>query len=221
MKVKHFIQWFPGIISELIAVLFCIIYAAIDGSKGTMYFQLIAAFLLPSIFPIYGLISKNPLPLILSVISTIFVICASGLGSAIGLYDKVYCWDLIMHGIFGFMCSLIIFILMIRWKGSKLSPIGLIIIIFLCTMGVAAIWEVIEYLADRMMGGDSQKVLESIALGKSPVADTMEDIMIAMVGCAVFFVTLLIDKFCNYRLYSHLCDFTGFEKSKDNISNIE
>ncbi|MDE5867414.1 MAG: hypothetical protein K2H02_00545 [Anaeroplasmataceae bacterium] len=221
MKVKKFIQWLPGIISELIAALFCIIYAVIDGSKATMYFQLLTAFLLPFIFPIYGVISKKPLPLILSIISAVFVIFASGLGSAMGLYDKIYCWDLIMHGIFGFACSLIIFVLLIRCNGNKLNPIGFMIIIFLVTMGVAAIWEIIEYLADRLMDGDSQRVLESVALGKSPVADTMEDIMIAMAGCAVFFVTLFIDKFCNYKLYSRLCDFTGFEKSKDNISSIE
>lgn len=219
MKFKKFIQWMPGLISELIAAIFCIIYAVIDGSKASMYFQLITAFLLPFIFPIYGVISKKPLPLILSIISTIFVILASGLGSAIGLYDKVYCWDLIMHGFFGFACSLIVFVLLIRWNGSKLNPIGFMVIIFLFTMGVAAMWEVIEYLADRIMGGDSQRVLESIALGKSPVADTMEDIMIAMAGYAVFFITLIIDKLCHYKLYSHLCDFTGFEKYKEERQN--
>ncbi len=215
MKAKRFIQWLPGILSELIAVAMCIVYAVIDGSKTTMYLELPVSALLPFLFPIYGIISKKPLPLILSVISAAFVFLACGLGSAIGLYDKVLCWDLIMHGMFGFVCSLIVFVLLVRWNGSKLNPVGFMAIIFAFTMGVAALWEVWEYLCDRITGGDAQRVLESVALGKSPVADTMEDIMIAMAGSALFFVTLIIDKFCSHKLYSRLCGFAGFEKCSD------
>lgn len=212
MKVKRFIQWLPGILSELIAVVFCIIYALTDGNRLTMYPQLLVAALLPFLFPIYGVISKKPLPLILSIISAVFVFCACDLGSAIGLYEKIHCWDLIMHGTFGFVCSLIVFVLLVRWNGTKLNPVGFMVIIFAFTMGVAALWEVWEYLADRITGGDAQRVLESINLGKSPVADTMEDIMIAIAGSAVFFVTLIIDKFCNHKLYFRLCGFAGFKK---------
>ncbi|MDE7076548.1 MAG: hypothetical protein K2O62_04430 [Clostridia bacterium] len=212
MKVKKFIQWLPGILSELIAVVFCIIYALTDGSRLTMYPQLLVFALFPLLFPICGVISKKPLPLILSVISAVFVFCACNLGSAMGLYNKVQCWDLIMHGAFGFVCSLTVFVFLVRWNGTKLNPVGFILIIFAFTLGVAAIWEVWEYISDRITGGDAQRVLESIALGKSPVADTMEDIMIAIAGSAAFFVTLIIDKFCNHKLYSRLCGFTGFEK---------
>ncbi|MDE6442525.1 MAG: hypothetical protein K2L12_07245 [Clostridia bacterium] len=212
MKVKNLIQWLPGIISELISVGLCIIYAVIDGGKATMYLELLVSSLLPFAFPVYGVISKKPLPLILSVISAVFVFSACGLGSALGLYDKVLCWDLIMHGIFGFVCSLVIFVFMLRWNGTKLNPIGFMLIIFAFTMGIAALWEVWEYLADAVTGGDAQRVLESVALGKSPLADTMEDIMIAMAGSAVFFVTLIADKLLNHKIYLRICGFNGFEK---------
>ena len=142
MKVKKFIQWLPGIVSELIAVVLCIVYAVIDGSKTTMYLELAVAALLPFLFPIYGVISKKPLPLILSIISATFVFLACGLGSAMGLYGKVHCWDLIMHGVYGFVGSLIVFVLLVRWNGNKLNPIGFMVIIFAFTMGVAALCEV-------------------------------------------------------------------------------
>ncbi|MDE7439317.1 MAG: hypothetical protein K2N23_02270 [Clostridia bacterium] len=220
MKVKRFIEWLPGIISELIAVIFCIIYAVTDGSKTTMYAELIVSALLPFAFPVYGAITKKPLPLILPAVSTVFVFCACGLGSAIGLYDKVHCWDLILHGIFGFVCSLTVFVLLVRWNGSKLNPVGFIVIIFAFTLGVAALWEVWEYIADRFTGADAQRVAESVALGKSPLADTMEDVMIAMAGSALFLVTFIIDKFRGYKTYSRLCGFNGFEKCSERENQV-
>ncbi|MGN0823789.1 MAG: hypothetical protein ACI4MB_01830 [Candidatus Coproplasma sp.] len=212
MKIKKFIKWLPGIISELIAIVFCVVYAAIDGSKFTMYLELLASALLPFAFPVYGLISKKPMPIILSIISSVFVFFASNLGSALGFYDLIYCWDLIMHGAFGFLCSLIIFVLIMQWNGDKLNPIGCLLIIFVFTLGVAALWEVWEYLADTITGGDAQRIEESIAMGKSPVADTMEDIMIAMAGSAIFLITLGLDKLNHYKLFSRLCGFSGFKR---------
>ena len=212
MKVKKLTEWLPGIISELIAVAFCIIYAVTDGSKITMYPELLVSALLPFAFPVLGVITKKPLPLILSVICAVFVFLACCLGSAMGLYDIVLCWDMILHGIFGFVCSMILFVFLIRWNGNKLNPVGFMIIIFVFTMGIAGLWEVWEYIADRVTGGDAQRIAESIALGKSPVADTMEDIMAAMAGSAVFLISLIADKFCGYKLYSRLCGFNGFEK---------
>ncbi|MDE6660334.1 MAG: hypothetical protein K2J93_00735 [Anaeroplasmataceae bacterium] len=210
MKNK-IIDWIPGIISELVAAVFCLIYSLIDGEKITMYLQILGAALLPFLFPIYTLISKKRLPVLLPILCGIFVFLASNLGTAMHFYDKIYCWDLIMHGIFGFICSLIVFIFLLRWNGNKLNPVGFLIIIFVFTMGIAAIWEVFEYISSCITGEDVQRVLESISMGKSPLADTMEDIMIAMAGSTVFYITLFIDKVLHYKVYSKLCGFDGFK----------
>lgn len=212
MKVKKFIQWLPGIVSELIAVLFCIIYAVTDGSKNIVYPELLVAALLPFVFPVLGIITKKTFPIALSILYAVFIFCASVLGSGVDLYHKLHCWDLIIHGVFGFMCSLTVYVLLIRWNGSALNRVGFMLIICTVTMGVAALWEVWEYSTDLITGADSQMVAESIALGKSPVADTMEDIMIAMAGSAVFFVALIIDKFSGHKMYFRLCGFEGFNK---------
>ena len=34
MKNSKIIQWIPGIVAEVVAVIFCIIYAVVDGSKS-------------------------------------------------------------------------------------------------------------------------------------------------------------------------------------------
>lgn len=215
MKLKKLLPWASGVILETVAVIFCIVYAAQGGKDPIVYLQLLGASLLPFAVPVLGLITKNELPWVLSVALAFFVFFACFLGSVLKFYDKIPCWDLIMHGVFGFLCSLIIFILLIRWNGKKLNPIGFFIIIFVFTMGIAALWEVMEYVMDLITHGDSQRVEESIALGKSPVADTMEDIIVAMAGVAVFYITLLIDKFNKYKVYSRLCSFDGFEKQID------
>lgn len=214
MKNKQFLQWLPGIVSEVLAVIFCILYAVIKGHEFTMYLALIGSALLPFLVPIYGVVSKKPLPGILSIAFAVFVFFSCDLGSAAGLYDRFFYWDLLMHGIFGFICSLTIFTLLVRWNGSKLNPIGFMVLIFVFTMGIAAIWEILEYITDLMTGGDAQRVAESVALGKSPVADTMEDMIVAIAGIAVFYITLVIDKFSNYKLYSRLCGFNGFDGTK-------
>ncbi len=212
MLLKKLTPWLSGIAAEAVAVVFCIVYAVTDGESAFMYIQLTGAALLPIIVPVLGLITKKELPWVLGAALAVFVVLACNLGSCLKFYDKIPCWDLIMHAIFGFLCSLTIFILLIRWNGCKLNPIGFFVIIFVFTMGIAAIWEVMEYVTDLITKGDAQRVEESIASGKSPVADTMEDIIIAIAGIAVFYITVLIDKFNKYKVYSRLCDFHGFEK---------
>lgn len=210
MKKEKLVQWLPGIASEAVAAVFCIIYAVTNGSKPLVYAELLAAALLPFAFPVYGAVSKKPLPLVLPVAAAVFVFFASDLGSGLEFYEEIYCWDLIMHGVSGLLCSLFVFVLLMRWNGDKLNPAGCMVIIFVFTMGVAALWEVWEYVTDCITGNDAQHVAESIASGKSPVADTMEDIMIAMAGSAVFFISLLADKFNGWLLYGKLCGFKGF-----------
>lgn len=213
MVKNKFLHWFPGIVSEVLAVIFCIIYAVIDGEDVTMYIQLIGSALLPFVVPIINTIGKKQLSLGLSVGVAVFVFFASDLGSGMHFYDKVYCWDVIMHGIFGFLCAYTVFYFLVQYNGGKLK-VGFLIVILLSTLGVAALWEIWEYLADTITGGDSQRIAEAIALGKSPVSDTMEDIMIAIVGIVVFYITLLIDKFNHYKIYTKLCGFKGFQDHK-------
>ena len=59
-------------------------------------------------------------------------------------------------------------------------------------MGCAAIWEIFEFVCDALLNGDAQRVMESILMGRTPVYDTMMDIIIAIAGCAVFFFGMII-----------------------------
>lgn len=210
LKVSKLIPWLPGVITVAVAAGFCIAYGVCGGSDVTMYLQLLASSLLPFAVPLYTLVTKQPLTAVLSVLAAVFVFCASFLGSGLEFYDKFLCWDWIMHGAFAFIASLAIFIFCVRGRSGKANVLGCVLIVLLATLGIAAIWEIWEYIADSITGADSQRVAESIALGKSPLADTMEDIMIAVAGSALFFIALLADKFCGYKVCRRLCGFSGF-----------
>lgn len=207
---RGILPWVPGLVSEGLALLFCIFYAVFGGTSAVMYLQVPVSALLPFAVPICNLFLKEPLPNVLSASYAVFVFGASDLGSACGFYDRISFWDLIMHGMFGFLCCLTIFVFLLRWSGGRLNPVGAMILVFVFTMGIAALWEVWEYLADSITGGDSQRVEESIALGKSPVADTMEDIIVAMAGCVLFDLALFFDGRRGYPLFSRLFGFRGF-----------
>lgn len=212
---KKVIPWLPGIAAEIIAGVFCVVYAKINGETWSVYLELTASALLPFIFPVYSAISKKRLPTALGVSAAVFVFLASDLGSALGIYRSLPFWDSIVHGFFGFACSLTAFALLLRWNGARLKPFGFVLIILLFTMGVSALWEILEYFIDLMTGWDSQKIAASVAEGKSPVADTMEDMISALVGTAAFYLTLLADKLLRHGIYGPICDFHGFEKGKE------
>ena len=78
----------------------------------------------------------------------------------------------------------------------------------LATLGVGALWEIWEYACDTIGGGDSQRVQEALALGISPVADTMEDLMITFVGVIFFYLFLYLDKILHHQVLK------SFDKEK-------
>lgn len=204
----------PGICAEVLAVIFCIIYAVTDGSKLTMYIELPGASLLPFLIPVYNKIAKKSLPTVISTACAVFVFMAVCLGTCMDFYHKFWFWDLLLHGLSGFLCGLMIFVFIMDWNGAKLNPAGCFFLIFVFCMGIAAIWEVVEYSADTLFGGDAQRVQELIAAGKSPVSDTMEDIIAAMVGSIVFLLAVFVDKLRGYKWLNSLCGFSGFERQK-------
>lgn len=214
-KFKKFYPWLPGVACEAVAAVLGIVYSAIYGAEFMIFVELLGAALLPFAVPVISLFLKKPLPSALSWALAAFVIMAVGLGTCLGLYDKIPWWDLLLHALSGLLCAITIFMLIIRWGGAKLSPAGCMVIIAVFTLGISGLWEIIEYFFDAITGDDAQKVAESIAAGKAGTADSMEDMLISLVGVAVFYIMLLIDKRFDYKLFGCLADFHGFEKTSD------
>ncbi|MDE5545858.1 MAG: hypothetical protein K2I88_00180 [Anaeroplasmataceae bacterium] len=121
-----------------------------------------------------------------------------------GYYDEFACWDMILHGYFGFVCSVFVFIILLNYGCEKMKPILFFAIIFFVTMGTAGLWEIYEFIMDRLLDGDAQRVQESIAQGYTPVYDTMMDMIIAIAGIVGFYIAVGIDKLYKYKCIKYI-----------------
>jgi hypothetical protein len=117
-----------------------------------------------------------PVPFLLA--TTLFIFATVVMGEAFGFYERVWWWDLALHGAsaIGFGLSGFLFVFML-FEGDRFaappSAMGLIAFCFGMTGG--ALWEIFEYLMDLSFGLNMQK---------TGLDDTMSDLMINTLGAA-------------------------------------
>jgi hypothetical protein len=109
----------------------------------------------------------------------LFVLATIYLGEMYDLYNRLWWWDLALHGssamgfgIIGFLLILMLF------EGDRYAapPWALGVLSFCVAMTVGALWEVFEYAMDQLFGLNMQK---------SGLDDTMGDMMVNAVGAAL------------------------------------
>ncbi|MGM9680671.1 MAG: hypothetical protein ACI3XR_04110 [Eubacteriales bacterium] len=204
-------RWIPPAVSLILALLALIAYTLMKEDREiVMYVQVTASALAAAILPVLSVLTKKDFPVFLDGLFAVHIFLASDLGSAMGFYDRFDCWDLIMHGFFGFVAAVTLYTFMLRWNGAKLNRAGFLVLIFLGVMGCAAVWEMFEYVSDFLLGGDAQRVKEALELGISPIKDTMTDIIVTVVGVLAFYAGLYVDKRCKYRVSKRI-----YEKAAD------
>lgn len=209
VKRNEIMKWLPAAGSMVLAVITAIIYSFISDEIIVLtYFQIFGSALVPLILPVWGKITKKDFPPALGFLIAFHIFLSIDLGNAMNFYDLIPVWDLLLHGFFGFVGCVTAAVFLIRWNGDKMTSWGFMLTAAFFTLGFGAVWEIFEYCCDIIMNTDIQRVQESIAAGKSPLADTMEDLIITLAGIAVFFITAVADKFLNKRLSSLLTNYT-------------
>ena len=88
----------------------------------------------------------------------------------------------------------------LRWGGQALNKWGMYALIVLSVLGFAALWEIFEYYTDLIFGNNAQG-WKGMAEGQNPMTDTILDIVVAVIGAAIFFLSLLVDGRTGGRLY--------------------
>ena len=122
-----------------------------------------------------------PMPFLLA--TTLFLCASILLGEAFDFYERLWWWDLALHGSsaigFGLIGFLFVFML---FEGDRFAapPSAISIITFCVAVTIGATWEIFEYLVDQVLGTNMQK---------SGLPDTMGDLMIDAVGGAVASLT--------------------------------
>lgn len=119
------------------------------------------------------------LPVPFLVATTLFIFATVFMGEAFDFYERVWWWDIALHGAsaigFGLIGFLFVFML---FEGDRFAapPSAMAFIAFCVAMTVGALWEIFEYLMDLSFGLNMQK---------SGLDDTMSDLMVDGVGATI------------------------------------
>lgn len=122
----------------------------------------------------------------------LFVFMAHFLGVTIELYNKIYCFDKITHFLSGVVSAFGAFFVLV--KAKKYDPKSVmfnVLYIIAITLMVASLWELFEYTANILVGGDAQRV------ALTGVNDTMQDIIVAFLGAILVSIAYCYECFSN------------------------
>lgn len=119
---------------------------------------------------------KLTLPVEITLLTCIILYASFALGEARDFYERIWWWDLAIHGlsavtmgIIGFLCIYVFYMT----NRIRIAPGWIATITFTLAVSVGTLWEIFEYLADHFLGLNMQK---------SGLDDTMTDLMIDATG---------------------------------------
>ncbi|SEW26705.1 hypothetical protein SAMN04488515_1936 [Cognatiyoonia koreensis] len=180
MKLGHDINPLMGTIW---ALLFLAALVALGFARWSLAFVSFATLGLSLIPPILAFRWRLKLPLPFLLATTVFVFASIFLGEAFDFYERLWWWDLALHGAaaigFGLFGFLFVFML---FEGDRFAapPSAIAFITFCVAMTVGAMWEIFEFLMDQTFGLNMQK---------SGLLDTMGDLIINAAGALIASIT--------------------------------
>jgi hypothetical protein len=122
---------------------------------------------------------RVPLPVELTLITCVFLYASFALGEVRDFYEKIWWWDLALHGVAALTIGIIGFLAIYVFymtRRIKVAAGWVATITFALAVSLGTIWEIFEFLMDWYFGLNMQK---------SGLVDTMTDLMINAVGAAV------------------------------------
>jgi hypothetical protein len=122
---------------------------------------------------------RVPLPVELTLITCIFLYASFALGEVGDFYEKIWWWDLALHGLSALTVGIIGFLsiyVFYMTRRIRVAAGWIATITFALAVSVGTIWEIFEFVMDWYFGFNMQK---------SGLTDTMTDLIINGAGAAI------------------------------------
>lgn len=192
--IRTFLDYLPTIVTALLTIVTLILYVTVIEEHA------MSAYVVVSLMPLVPLALtfvnrrwKFGIPRYLIILVCLHLILSADAGTAMGLYDRISWWDLMIHGFFGYLGCAFSYYLYFYFEKQAPKPLHYIVFVLL-TLSLAGLWEIYEFVADLVFHSDMQCVADALAKGISPLTDTITDMMIAIVGAVLFYVALFVKK---------------------------
>ena len=125
-----------------------------------------------------------------------FVIYTIFIGSMWDIYNKVTFYDVVAHTFSGVLFAFIGYEFFTASGKNKVEMIWVFLVVFCFACACGAVWEIIEFVGDALVDGNSQKFMlpgRIPLIGREALRDTMEDIICNTIG-AIFASNYLMIK---------------------------
>ena len=122
---------------------------------------------------------KLALPVEITLITCVFLYASFALGEVRDFYEKIWWWDLALHGLSALTIGIIGFLgIYVFYMTNRINVAAgwIATITFALAVSLGTIWEIFEFLMDWFFGLNMQK---------SGLVDTMTDLMINATGAAI------------------------------------
>jgi hypothetical protein len=149
---------------------------ALFTARWSLAFVAMATLMLSLLPEIFAEKFKIKLPQSFIGFIVTFIFASIFLGEAADFYERLWWWDIALHGTasigFGLIGFLFIFML---FAGDRFAapPIALALIAFCVAVAIGVTWEIFEFAMDQVFG---------LNLQKSGLLDTMGDLIVDMLG---------------------------------------
>lgn len=224
MKNSMIKKFIPVMIKAALALITAILYTFIFKLyEVKIYLLLVVGAIVGLVIPILEITTKKQFPPFLNYVVVIFTFLAIDVGNGLKLYELTMWFDKFVHTLFGLLCAFLVHILFIRYNGTKMHPAFMILCIGLITLGVASLWEFIEYFCDIILGTNTQR-WKDLKPGENAMDDTIWDLLVALFGYIGYDIVLLIDKFTNKHFTNYLIsktDVCEIKKTNDGEDTLE
>jgi hypothetical protein len=175
-KLKDFIKNSGKPILGIWALLLLAGAISLGLGRWALAFVSFATLLLSLLPPLLAARWSLTLPVPFLFATTLFFFGSIFLGEALDFYERLWWWDLALHGssAIGFGLTGFLFMFML-FEGDKFAapPSAIAFITFCVAMTMGAIWEVFEFFMDQTFGLNMQK---------SGLDDTMGDLIVNAMG---------------------------------------